>query len=56
MEDREESEALVSPCLVWESKVESISRYLRPIQRKRNGLEVLTGPQEGGKQHPPKAQ
>lgn len=56
MEDREASEALVSPCLVWESKVESVSRYLGPTQRNGNGTEVLMGPQERGKQHPPKAQ
>ena len=37
MEDREESEALVSPCLVWESKVESVSSYLGPTQRNGNG-------------------
>lgn len=37
MEDREESEAWVRPCLVWESKVESVSRYLGPTQRNGNG-------------------
>lgn len=44
MEDREESEALVSPCLVWESKVESVSRYLRPIQRKKERAGSADGP------------